>query len=272
MRSSENILRIVTALIGIPVVIGAMWAGGGWFWLLIAAISLGGQYELYHMARRRGYQPALMIGWALGIVVLLRWLDFPWYPVLLGGILVLIAYELIRSSATPMANVGIGLLGLVYPVWMISLLVDIRLMSSLPDPEAFYLTLLLFVLIWATDTAAYYVGRTWGRHRLAPHISPGKTWEGAVGGVAGALLTAGLLKYYFIHFLSLENMMVLALIASILGPVGDLVESRFKRAVGVKDSGKLLPGHGGLLDRFDALLFAVPADYIYLKYFVGILG
>ncbi|MDX1546847.1 MAG: phosphatidate cytidylyltransferase, partial [Rhodothermales bacterium] len=138
--------------------------------------------------------------------------------------------------------------------------------GALVDDAAFALTLTVFLLIWATDTFAYYVGKNLGRHKLAPLISPKKTWEGAVGGAVGALLVAVVLKLTLLAFLAWPHVVAMALICGIVSQIGDLAESRLKRSVGAKDSGTLLPGHGGLLDRFDALLLAVPLVYLYLAY------
>jgi phosphatidate cytidylyltransferase len=121
--------------------------------------------------------------------------------------------------------------------------------------------LLAYAATWGNDTLAYFAGRALGRHQLYPRISPKKTWEGFAGGVLGSVLGALVVRFYFLPHLSAETCVILGLGASLLGPAGDLCESMLKRAAGVKDSGKLLPGHGGLLDRIDALLFVVPWVY-----------
>ncbi len=124
--------------------------------------------------------------------------------------------------------------------------------------------LLLFALAitWAADTVAYFVGRAIGKHPLAPHISPKKTWEGSIGGLAGSLLVA-----YGFHFwltISLPHLLAMATLGNIAGQMGDLLESACKRSAGVKDSGGLLPGHGGVLDRIDALILCIPVIWYYL--------
>jgi phosphatidate cytidylyltransferase len=139
------------------------------------------------------------------------------------------------------------------------------------DFDAFILTVVLFLIGWATDTFAYYVGRSIGKRPLAPAVSPKKTWEGAIGGTLGALLAGVLLKLSILPFINWVHVLVLTLIVAVVGQLGDLAESRMKRAAGVKDSGRLLPGHGGMLDRFDALILAAPAAYLYLRYVAGII-
>ena len=129
----------------------------------------------------------------------------------------------------------------------------------------------LIVLIWVADTAAYYTGKSMGRHHLAPTISPKKTWEGSIGGVLGAFLAAAAVKLFVLEFLGWLDVGALALIGGAWSQVGDLVESTFKRAAGVKDSASILPGHGGILDRFDSLIVAAPLYYLYLSYVMGLL-
>jgi phosphatidate cytidylyltransferase len=117
---------------------------------------------------------------------------------------------------------------------------------------------------WAGDTAAMYIGRAFGRHKLAPRVSPQKTWEGSVGSLAGALLAVGVYAHYLLPAEPLKIVLVVAVAGNIAGQMGDLCESAFKRGAGVKDSGTTLPGHGGWLDRIDATLFSVPAVYALL--------
>ena len=124
--------------------------------------------------------------------------------------------------------------------------------------------LLLFALAitWAADTVAYFVGRSFGKHPLAPHISPKKTWEGSIGGLLGSLLIA--YAFHFWLIIPLSHLLVMALLGNIAGQMGDLLESAYKRSAGVKDSGGLLPGHGGILDRIDALILCIPVIWYYL--------
>lgn len=132
--------------------------------------------------------------------------------------------------------------------------------------------LMVFVLLWSTDTFAYLVGRKWGKHKLAPGISPGKSIEGFIGGLIGSMLVA-VIFYYQLNQNELSFYLGAAAIICIFGVLGDLMESKIKRQAGVKDSGNLLPGHGGFLDRFDSMLLAAPAYYVYCRiYFLGDLG
>ncbi len=126
--------------------------------------------------------------------------------------------------------------------------------------------LFAFLLCWAGDTAALYVGKNFGRHKLAPKISPGKTWEGAIGSVAGGVLTGAIYAHYLIPSATLQAVLIVAAIGNIAGQIGDLLESAYKRWGGVKDSGSSLPGHGGWLDRIDSSLLSVPVVYALVRF------
>jgi phosphatidate cytidylyltransferase len=127
--------------------------------------------------------------------------------------------------------------------------------------------LLVLVLVWIADTAAYFIGRAWGRRKLAPSISPGKTWEGAIGGVVAALAMATLAHFWFFRELPLKYMLPLAAVMTLVGILGDLAESALKRGAGAKDAANILPGHGGILDRLDSLLFNAPLIYYFARFY-----
>ena len=159
-----------------------------------------------------------------------------------------------NKELAPFANVGVALLGLLYVSLPMSLLSVLAFNGLTYDYRRVFGLLLL---VWASDIGAYAAGKSWGKHKLAPSISPGKTWEGALGGF---LLTLGVgaALGYLLPDLPLAARLVVAGVVAVFGPLGDLAESMLKRSVDVKDSGRILPGHGGLLDRFDAFLFVVP--------------
>lgn len=138
------------------------------------------------------------------------------------------------------------------------------LVRDLPDGSAWIF--LLLSTTFGADTAAYFSGRFLGRHKLAPRVSPGKTVEGVVGGIVGSVLVGLLCRVLFFHFFTIADCIWVGLIAGVIGPIGDLSESLIKRSVGFKDSGNLIPGHGGILDRVDALLFVAPFVYSYAVY------
>lgn len=172
--------------------------------------------------------------------------------------------ELYRKSDSPISNIGFTLLGIIYaglPYALLSLLYNQPLSGIGNSPG---LLLGFFILIWSNDTFAYLSGMAFGRHHLFPRISPKKTWEGAIGGFIICMSAAWILSMFYpeigvIHWLAVAGIVI------IFGTFGDLTESMLKRSLKIKDSGNILPGHGGMLDRFDAVLFAAPAVFIYVN-------
>ena len=221
---------------------------------------------------------------------------FPSQPQLFLILLIIISVivllvELFRNNGSPVLNIGSTLLGVVYIGVSLGTLIGLREIfvphefpvlryfmseANLMDPTVVdavyrwggYTVISIFACIWICDTAAYYVGLTMGKHKLFPRVSPNKSWEGAVAGFLAALLAAVAAKYVVLQFLSVGNAIVLGLIVGVFGQLGDLMESLFKRDAGVKDSSSLIPGHGGVLDRFDSLILVSPLAYLYLDYIV----
>ena len=226
------------------------------------------QWDLYGLAEAGGTRPLKALGLAAGGLVVLRTL-VPWAAplavLLLLGVLVA---EVFRRAEKPLQNVALTGFGVFYPALLASYLVDLRVRGaeSLGEMDAFALTATVMLAIWASDSFAYLVGRLVGRRPLLPRISPKKTVEGALGGVLGGIAMVAVLKLVWVPFLAWPDVVVLGLVCGGVGQVGDLAESLFKRAAGVKDSGAYLPGHGGMLDRIDAMLVAVPLVAFYLDY------
>ena len=272
---NQGVQRIVTAVAGIPLVVGAFFLGGPYLLFLIAVIALGGQWEVLSLLRKRSWPVDAVWALAAGVLVMLRF-EWPWWDVALLALGVAFAIRLLRDGPEghPLERLATTTVSVVYPVVVISLLVPIREHADmyLGDGDAFLLTFLLFAIIWACDSAAYYTGKSLGRHKLAPGISPNKTWEGTIGGVLGAFTVAFLFQVVWLPALSMADVLILAAIGGGVGQMGDLLESAFKRSAGVKDSGTLLPGHGGFLDRFDAVFLAMPLYYAYLLRFSSILS
>jgi phosphatidate cytidylyltransferase len=160
---------------------------------------------------------------------------------------------------------GATLLGVLYVVLLGGHLVSVR--TGFPHARAAHLLCFFFLVIMGSDTGAYYTGRMLGRRKLAPKISPGKTWEGAVGGMLASLLMAVLAHYWFFRELPLKWALPLAAVMNVLGVLGDLTESALKRSAGAKDAAQILPGHGGLLDRLDSLLFNAPVIYYFGRFY-----
>ena len=271
-------VRTLSGLVLVAVFVGAV-LGSQWsFGALLLLILVGGQTEFYKLARETGLSPQRWMGLAVGVLLFaLNFIVFRQFSRSVtdeagGAVLYLLLYiglllptlfvcELFRRSATPLANLGATLLGVLYVAVPLSLLLYVPVLAGdgVWRPE----TVLCYIfIIWANDVFAYLVGMTFGRHRLCERLSPKKSWEGFFGGLAGAVVT-GLAAAYALD----ANYWVrggLALVASLSGVAGDLVESMFKREAGVKDSGQVIPGHGGVLDRFDALLLSAPYVFLYL--------
>ena len=271
-------VRTLSGLVLVAVFVGAV-LGSQWsFGALLLLILVGGQTEFYKLARETGLSPQRWMGLAVGVLLFaLNFIVFRQFSRSVtdeagGAVLYLLLYiglllptlfvcELFRRSATPLANLGATLLGVLYVAVPLSLLLYVPVLAGdgVWRPE----TVLCYIfIIWANDVFAYLVGMSVGRHRLCERLSPKKSWEGFFGGLAGAVVT-GLAAAYALD----ANYWVwggLALVASLSGVAGDLVESMFKREAGVKDSGQVIPGHGGVLDRFDALLLSAPYVFLYL--------
>ena len=265
---SNALLRVLTAVVGAPLLLGLLYLGGWYFGVLVLVLGLMAQHEVYGLMEQAAVRPWKVAGLVVGALLALRAL-VPWtLPLALVGVMGVLAWSPFSKSEQPLASLGGTLLGALYPTALLAFLTDLRLAQgpSVGDQEAFFLTLTVFLLIWATDILAYYSGKALGKHKLAPAISPKKTWEGSIGGALGALGAALALKLTLIDFLAWPHVVALALICGVVSQIGDLAESRFKRSVGAKDSGTLLPGHGGILDRFDAMVLAVPLAYLYLAH------
>ena len=271
---TQGLERIATAAVGIPIVLGLLWLGGWYFFGFIVVIALVAQFEMIKLLQHAKWPISTVWTMLMGVVILLRPFVSHWEAIGTATLL-LFAFSRLRTGPDRIAErVSGALLASFYPVWLLSFLVDIQweAYENLGQPGAFWLILMLLALIWATDSGAYYTGKTWGKHKFAPSISPNKTWEGTVGGVLFALIVAVIFKHSVLTDLTWVDAGVLALLGGVWGQLGDLLESAFKRNAGVKDSGSLLPGHGGMLDRFDSLIFTAPAYYLYLHHATGILG
>ncbi len=264
--------RILTSLVGAPIVIGAVWLGGGFFVGFILLIGLLAQWDLYGLAEAGGIRPLKSLGLAVGALVVVRAVWPGAVPLAVVGVAVAFIAELWRRPGEalggPIPNVGALLLGVFYPALLAGYFVELRVLSAeaLGDGGAMLLTVAVVVAIWAADTAAYFTGRAVGKRPLFPRISPKKTWAGSVGGVGGALALMAVMKLTLVPFLAWEDVAVVGLVCGAVGQLGDLAESMLKRSVGVKDSGGYLPGHGGMLDRIDAMLIAVPLVVLYLDH------
>ncbi|HZS24484.1 MAG TPA: CDP-archaeol synthase [Gaiellaceae bacterium] len=257
---SGIVSRVAVAVVGLPVVLGLVWAGGWWLFALLAVAGAVAVHEFVTMARPlRPLAPAAYAGTLLALLGAERG-GLTW---LLGGFLTcfVVAFALnvvSRTRAPATAAIGSTILGAAWIGFGLGHLLLLRRMHTEPRLIAFTLLLTVF----AADTFAYFAGRLFGRRRLAPTLSPGKTWEGFVVGSAVGVFVAFVALYNDRHhYLRIWEALVLGVVVVLAAVAGDLFESMLKRDMQVKDTGRLLGGHGGVLDRLDALLFAAPAAF-----------
>jgi phosphatidate cytidylyltransferase len=254
--------RIITALVLIPLVVYVVLAGPQWALLAIMAlVGLIAFHEFDTIAGAQEIAKSGYAGMAAGLILLFA-PEPVWVTIVLLAI-ALMSLELRRADlAKAMPGAATALLGVVYifGAWRCAL--ALREMNPPFGPQWLMIALLVS---WAGDTAALYVGRAFGRHKLAPRVSPSKTWEGSIGSVVGGVLAAGVYAHYLIPSAALWAVLAVAAAGNIAGQLGDLCESAFKRGAGMKDSGTTLPGHGGWLDRIDSSLFSIPVVYALLK-------
>ncbi len=277
--------RILTAVVGIPLALLAVHLGGWWLCGVVAAVALAGMVEFYRLTAARRQRGHLWLGWPLGLAVIVLPHLRPTpsaslgieLPALILGLLALLVWAVYLFPRDRGDRVLATIVGVGYVAHLSSYLVRLRLLAgplvsvgrsdmTFSFGEAALAGVL--VICWGMDTAGYAVGKVLGRHRLCPNLSPGKSVEGAVGALLAAFLL-GLALAGPLH-LSLNQGAGLGLLIGVVGQSGDLFESLLKRRAGVKDSGALLPGHGGVLDRVDSLLLAAPAAFFYLRLSLGL--
>ena len=263
--------RIIAGLIGVGIIITAVaysdWGYFGVFFMLCMFTQL----EFYKLTGLDGMIPLKWYGTISGLLIFtLSFLEergvmdskyyFLMFPILFGVFLIKL-YK--KSDLKPFVNIGITFLGIFYVAIPFSLL---NVIAYCLHHYSWQVILGLLLLLWASDTGAYFAGTYFGKRKLFERVSPKKTWEGFIGGLFLALVIAFGLSYYF-HDLRVEQWFICAVIMTICGTYGDLVESLFKRSMSIKDSGTTIPGHGGFLDRFDGLLLSTPFIVTFLEIF-----
>ncbi|HET7648147.1 MAG TPA: phosphatidate cytidylyltransferase [Gaiellaceae bacterium] len=255
---SSFVSRILVAVVLLPVVLGVAYLGGWWLYALVTVAAVISLHEYWLMAR--GLAPLAPAGY-VGAVLALLGAQLSGLGWMVGGVLVTFALAFLLkavSEARAAATAAISST-VMAALWIGGGLAFLLLLRDLPAHGRLALYTVL-IAVWAGDTLAYFGGRLLGRHKMAPATSPGKTWEGFVFGSAATIFVA-FVAMYKQDFLSIPESVVLGVILAVVGPLGDLFESLLKRDAGVKDSGALLGGHGGMLDRLDAFFFAAPAAY-----------
>lgn len=247
-------LRIITAVAGLPLLIAAVWFGTPWFTIIVAAMAAIGSFEFYRMCHNLGFQTlrSFAVVWTVLLVAGQHCKYDVVTPLLVTlGVVVPAVWMLIRRNRErAFVEWAFTIAGILYIGWMMSWWIGLRNLEMGREWVFFGL-----FTTFANDTCAFFCGRTWGRKPLAPSISPGKTWQGAIGGGIAAVIVSVALKAVLQLPSTYLQVSLLGCLVSIFAQLGDLLESLFKRNAGVKDSSKLLPGHGGILDRIDSLIF-----------------
>lgn len=258
--------RTLTAVVGIPLLLGALWAGGVWWIAVAVLVGILGRREFAALqALSVGQQAAtillLLVGWV--VFQLAQDLRFALVMLLWSATTVAVVLWHFATMASGRRLPGI-LAALYVPIYLSA---PTALLMRWRDEHTPWSILAFLLVIWANDTAAYFVGIAAGRHKLAPRISPGKSWEGAAGGAtAGGLV--GLAAAPWLGMTPVAGA-IFGVLATMVSQVGDLLESAMKRRAGVKDSGTILPGHGGILDRFDGIFLAAPVAYVLVRVWGG---
>ncbi|KAF5438032.1 phosphatidate cytidylyltransferase [Candidatus Methanophagaceae archaeon] len=257
--------RILVAIVGIPAILILIFLGGWYFFLLICIISLVAQWEFYEMQKKKNFQPQRINGIIAGILILLGFQTGEWQMIGIGLVFILmsiLAFEMFRHHENASTNIGVTLVGVLYLPMFLGTLIHTKLYAdhiiSGVQYAGFKYIMMILVTIWICDTFAYTFGNLLGRHKLYMKVSPNKTIEGGIAGLIGSILTVVIVKIFNILPLDWFSTILIGTAIGVFGQMGDLVESWFKRDAGVKDSSALLPGHGGMLDRFDSLLFLSP--------------
>jgi phosphatidate cytidylyltransferase len=279
--ATEMTKRVAVAAIGIPAAAVVIYVGGWLLAVVLAAIAAAAAAELYQLAERRGVRAFVPAGVLLAAATVLLTAVRDGAAAAEWTLHLYVAVTLLAASlaifrrgvgGAPLAAAAVTILGALFTGGTLSyavLLRELHVPAAGAVAAAWAGPVLLFlplVLTWSSDSAAYFGGRAWGRRRLAPAVSPGKTVAGAVSAVAGTVLVAAVYAHFLLAGwlglpLGVGFGVAAGIIISVLGQLGDLAESLLKREAGVKDSGALLPGHGGVLDRFDSLFFTLPAAY-----------
>ena len=261
------LLRTITGSVFVAVIVSSIVFSPLFFAGLFFCISLLGIHEFYKLLQNGGKTPQMYLGMVTGgllfaglSAVANDWLNSSYLLALLPFGAIVFICELYRNKPSPFENIALTLVGIVYIALPFGLL-NFFYLSGLQHP---YIILLgYFLILWINDTFAYLFGKTFGKHRLFERISPKKSWEGSIGGGLTSVFAAWLIASCE-HSLPFVHWMAIAIIIVISGTLGDLVESMLKRSLNCKDSGTILPGHGGILDRFDAVLISAPLIFVYI--------
>lgn len=266
-KNRNLLVRVLTAVVALPLVLFLLYRGGYFSAALLGFAAAACTWEYLDITLKRRTPATLVAVGFSGLVPFLSVLSpvnaAAWACAIAGAVLVMAwVYHLLRGPlADAPTRVAHILLGFVYGTAGLSALMAVR-----EGPDGAWWTVAALVVTWGNDTSAYFAGRLFGKHKLYPEVSPNKTWEGFFGGVVGSIAMLLVQRHFFFPAMTVTDALLVGLLGGLLGPAGDLCESMLKRAYGVKDSGRIIPGHGGMLDRVDALIFNAPMLLVYVQF------
>ncbi len=272
MAVNNTLIRIAVSVIAIPFILALCYYGGMPFLIFVLLVALLAHYEINTMFYNKNIFPSYLLGAASVILIITNiFFDFfEQYDVLLIILLLHSLTELFKNKGSAIINLGASFLSILYLGFFAGSLIKIRKFYPSGNNEYYiggYIIISLIVSIWFCDTAAYFLGLKFGRHKIFPRVSPKKSWEGAIFGFFASIIAMILAKIIILDSFSWSLIITLGVAVGIAGQLGDFVESLFKRDANVKDSSNLIPGHGGIFDRFDSLIFSAPVVYLILKLF-----
>jgi phosphatidate cytidylyltransferase len=275
-KKSNLVQRALTGTVYVAVIVSSIYYGGWYLHILFGVLALLMLQEFTALFKKSEFAPNFILAPIVGLFIYLSFLyvvvpsvandkGLIYLPILIVSILgfawIAIA-ELFRKKKHPFVNIGISVSGIIYIVLPLMLINIMSITSSSKEDGQLFPLLGIFIMIWTSDTFAYLVGRKLGKRKLFERISPNKSWEGFIGGLLFSVL-AGVIIAYFLTNQPYIEYAILGFLVAVFGTLGDLIESMLKRSLHLKDSGKILPGHGGLLDRLDSVLIVIPIIYVY---------
>lgn len=272
MSANNTGIRAAVALFFLPMLVLITYYGKIPFLLLGLIIGLVSFYEFNFLAHNKKSYPNLILGLLSVLAIILNaYFNFVgFFHLFIIISLLLSIVEMFRNKESAILNIGSTFLGIFYIGLMAASIVSLREFYSgsvMMYSQGANILLSVLASIWICDSAAFFFGISFGKHKIFPRVSPNKSWEGSIAGFIFAIITMVAAKYIWLDFLSMTDVIVIGILIGTLGQAGDFVESLIKRDAGVKDSSSLLPGHGGMFDRFDSLLMTAPVVYLYLLFF-----
>ncbi len=261
--------RTLVNILGVPGILLMIYLGGFWFSAFITVVILLGIIELKSLTEHHGgdiLYRLIMISSSMYIALSVSHINFDHSLFIIGYVFLIFAIEAFRKSQKSLINISTSVFGFI---WITIFLSKLTLLRNIAD-IGFALTLSLFLSVWLCDTMAYTFGSKFGKSKILPSVSPNKTWVGTIAGLMFSILFMLLLFHfnYFGDYLNVIDAIMLGIITGGFGQLGDFAESLLKREAGIKDSSSILQGHGGILDRFDSLMFAGQLTYFYVLYFI----